>query len=326
MTGVAGFIGSHLLEELLLRGARVTGLDNFSTGSQANLDDVRERVGKQWSNFRLVSGDIRSVETCRDAVGDADVVLHQAALNSVPRSLGDPLTVAEVNVMGTVNLLHAAAASGVSQFVYASSSSVYGDVTDSRRVESVVGRPLSPYAASKQAGEAFAASFYQFTGMSITGLRYFNVFGSRQNPLGPYSAVIPRWVRMLVDGQVPVIYGTGEQSRDFTHVSNIVLANLLAAARTGGEARVFNVGTGHPTSLRSLLRVLQAQVADAMGRPEIADVEARYEPPRRGDVHSAIASLDESRAGLGYEPATGFEQGLQQTVEWFVGKPHLSLL
>lgn len=250
VTGVAGFIGSHLLEDLLRQGSYVTGLDNFSTGSMDNLDEVRRRVGDRWSHFRLVVGDIRSAAACRDAVEDVDVVLHQAALNSVPRSLGDPVSVAEVNVMGTVNVLQAAAAGGVTRFVYASSSSVYGDVIDPLRVEAVVGRPLSPYAASKQAGEAFAESYHRFTGMCVTGLRYFNVFGARQNPHGPYSAVIPRWVGLLQDGLPPIIYGTGEQSRDFTHVSNVVRANLLAAARIGGEASVFNIGTGRSTSRR----------------------------------------------------------------------------
>ncbi|MDH6578652.1 NAD-dependent epimerase/dehydratase family protein [Kitasatospora sp. MAP5-34] len=321
VTGVAGFIGSHLLETLLGADRRVVGLDNFVTGTTANLEDVRARVlPEQWDRFRLVEGDLRSLENCRDAVQDVDVVLHQAALNSVPRSLLEPDKVIDVNIGGSANLFRAAGDAGVSRVVYASSSSVYGDVSTVTRREDVLGNAMSPYAVSKRAMEQLAAVYQGIYGIPMTGLRYFNVFGPRQNPDGPYSAVIPRWIRTLLAGDAPVIYGDGTQSRDFTYVENVVLANLLAATRPAqgpGAPATFNVGTGHGTSIRELFTLLRGALADH--HADVAAIEAQSAPPRQGDVASALADLGAVGEALAYRPVVGFDEGLQRTVSWFGG-------
>ncbi|MYU23640.1 NAD-dependent epimerase/dehydratase family protein [Streptomyces sp. SID8352] len=322
VTGVAGFIGSHLLETLLEADRQVVGLDNFSTGKKENLADVAARVGPdRWGRFRLIEGDLRSRGDCDAAVHGVDIVLHQAALNSVPRSMAQPVAVLETNSLGSVNLFTAAAEAGVSHVVYASSSSVYGDVSAPMRRESVLGEPMSPYAVSKRAMEQLAAVVHRNTATTLTGLRYFNVFGPRQNPDGPYSAVIPRWIRALLATESPVIYGDGTQSRDFTHVDNVVRANILAAVRTPGDHQVFNVGTGHGTSLNTLFEVLRAQVAAVTERPEIAALPSAPAPPRAGDVLSALAELSLVRQELDYEPTVGLVQGLRATVSHFAGTP-----
>ncbi|MFC5803204.1 NAD-dependent epimerase/dehydratase family protein [Streptomyces formicae] len=320
ITGVAGFIGSHLLETLLRAGRHVVGLDNFSTGKKENLSDVEARVGaERWARFRLIEGDLRSPNACEAAVRGVDVVLHQAALSSVPRSLVHPVQVLEANTIGSVNLFSSAAQAGVSRVVYASSSSVYGDVSTALRREPVLGEPMSPYAVSKRAMEQLAAVTHRNTCIALTGLRYFNVFGPRQNPDGPYAAVIPRWIRALLDAECPVIYGNGTQSRDFTHVDNIVRANLLAAARPAGSCGVFNVGTGHGTSLNALFETLRTHVAALPGRAKASEVRALAAPPRAGDVASALADLDLARQELGYEPVVNLDEGLRQTVSHFAG-------
>ncbi len=320
VTGVAGFIGSHLLETLLRAGRRVVGLDNFSTGKKENLADVEARVGPgAWAGFRLIEGDLRSREACDAAVRGVDVVLHQAALNSVPRSLAHPGEVLEVNTIGSVTLFGAAAGAGVPRVVYASSSSVYGDVTTALRREPVLGEPMSPYAVSKRAMEQLAAVTQAHSGVAMTGLRYFNVFGPRQNPDGPYSAVIPRWIRALLAAESPVIHGDGTQSRDFTPIDNVVRANLLAATRPSGGHRALNVGTGHGTSLTTLFELLRTRVAEVTGRPETARIGAATAPPRAGDVASALADLELAERELGYRPVVGLDEGLRETVAHFAG-------
>ncbi|MFF4159200.1 SDR family NAD(P)-dependent oxidoreductase [Streptomyces sp. NPDC001678] len=320
VTGVAGFIGSHLLETLLEAGKRVVGLDNFSTGKKENLADVEARVGPaRWARFHLIEGDLRSRDACDAAVRGVDAVLHQAALNSVPRSMAHPDQVLEVNTIGSVNLFRAATEAGASRIVYASSSSVYGDVPTALRREPVLGEPVSPYAVSKRAMEQLAAVCHRSGGVTMTGLRYFNVFGPRQNPDGPYSAVIPRWIRALLTSQPPVVHGDGTQSRDFTYIDNVVRANLLAAARPAGSEGVFNVGTGHGTSLNDLFEELRTNVAELAGRPEAARTVPATAPPRAGDVASALADLELAERGLGYRPLVGLAEGLRHTVSWFAG-------
>lgn len=319
VTGVAGFIGSHLLECLLGLDQRVVGLDNFSTGTAANLDDVRARVGDpRWESFTLLEGDICSLETCRRACRSVDRVLHQAALGSVPRSIADPLTGHESNVTGTLNLLVAARDEGVGRVVYASSSSVYGDLPDLPKIESRTGRPLSPYAVTKMADELYAGVFARTYGMEIIGLRYFNVFGPRQNPDGPYAAVIPRWIGALLDGDPVVIYGDGETSRDFCYVANAVQANLLAAQTERLEAldRVYNVAVQRQTTLNTLFGLIRERVAEhhlpAGGR------RAEYTDFRPGDVHHSLADIGLARELLGYAPTHSLEDGLDETVSWYV--------
>jgi len=326
VTGVAGFIGSHLLEALLRSGVEVTGVDSFVTSDGSNLDEVRRRVGERWSGFRLVEGDLRDASVCERAVEGAAAVVHLAALNSVPRSVDDPVQVGEVNVMSMLNLLHAASRAAVGRFVYASSSSVYGDVSTVVRTEGVTGVPLSPYAASKSACEAFAGAFERVTGMPVVGLRYFNVYGPRQNPDGPYSAVIPRWIGLLLRGEPPVVNGTGTQCRDFTNVADVVRANVSALVRPLPDVagpRVYNVGTGRPTRLTDLLATLRVQVARARGMDSVVAHVAG--PERPGDVHSALADVARVRSDLGFEARVSLADGLQEMVDWYVRDDHRSL-
>lgn len=257
VTGVAGFIGSHLLETLLKLDQNVIGLDNFSTGKPQNFDEVRAGVRpSQWRRFRFIEGDTRVLRTCRAACAGADYVLHQAALGSVPRSIDNPLRSHDNNVNGFLNMLVAAKETGISRFVYASSSSVYGDHPNLPKQEHRIGRPLSPYAATKRVTEIYADTFARCYGMQLVGLRYFNVFGPRQDPQSPYSAVIPIFVSLMLAGQRPVVYGDGLQSRDFVYVGNVVQANLLAAEVPGVSGQVFNVGVGRSVTLLRLLESL----------------------------------------------------------------------
>lgn len=320
VTGVAGFIGSHLLEALLGSGRHVTGVDDFSGGTVANLRDVRDRVGPGlWRRLHLLRGDIRRQEVCCAAMSGVAVVSHQAALNSVPRSIKIPADVAAVNVVGTVNLMQAAAEAGVRRFVYASSSSVYGGSTEPVRSEDSLGPPLSPYAASKLAGEHFAAAFGSSLGLSTVGLRYFNVFGPRQNPNGPYSAVIPRWISALLKGDQPEIYGDGRQTRDFTYVDNVVSANLLAAAADVTDS-VFNVGTARGTTLLDLYRLIREAVVERHAALSAVDAHPRHVAARNADVRSAVASLRRAQRQLHYAPTVSLENGLTLTADWFVAR------
>jgi UDP-N-acetylglucosamine 4-epimerase len=317
VTGVAGFIGSSILAELLTLGQSVVGLDNFATGFQSNLDDVLSSLPQHADRFRLVNGDIRDLDVCRAGCEGVDYVLHQAALGSVPRSLDDPATSNAVNVDGTLNIFMAARDARVRRTVYASSCAVYGDSMELPLNETRPLLPLSPYAATKAANEMYAASFVRSFGVGVVGLRYFNVFGRRQDPNGAYAAVIPRWITSLVKGEPCRIFGDGETSRDFVHVSNVVQANILAA--TSDDSRnagtVFNVATGATTSLNELFREIRDALA--VTNPSVADVEPVYEPFRPGDIAHSSASIGRIRAELGYEPGLRLSDGLAEALDWY---------
>ncbi len=299
VTGGAGFIGSHLVDALLARGDRVRVLDNFSTGRRVNLPP---REG-----LELLEGDIRDAETCRRAVSRCDGVFHQAALGSVPRSVADPATTHAVNATGTLNVFLAAKEAGIRRVVYASSSSVYGDDANLPKREERVGLPLSPYAASKRSSELAAAAFARCYAMELVGLRYFNVYGPRQDPDSPYAAVIPLFIRSALSGEAAVIHGDGEQTRDFTFVSDIVTANVAAMERDTGASPVFNIGAGGRTSVNELWETICGIVGTRR--------QARHGSPRPGDVRDSIADISRARAVLGYEPCYRIRDGLAATVE-----------
>jgi UDP-N-acetylglucosamine 4-epimerase len=320
VTGAAGFIGSHLCEALLGLEQDVRALDNLATGSRANLEDVRARAGRSASErLEFTHGDVCDLATCRAACQGVDLVLHQAALGSVPRSIEEPLTTHASNVTGFVNLLVAAKDAGCARVVYASSSSVYGDAPELPKREDALGKPLSPYAASKRVDEVYAEAFAQAYGLSPVGLRYFNVFGPRQDPGGAYAAVIPRWIATLLAGERPVINGDGETSRDFCPVRNVVQANLLAAlAGPQVSARVFNVALGERLTLNQLFQVIRSELA-RLG-VDCAGIEPRYGPERAGDIRHSLADLSRARAELRFDPDVGVAAGMAATVEWFVGR------
>jgi UDP-N-acetylglucosamine 4-epimerase len=314
VTGAAGFIGSHLVETLLRHGQRVIGLDNFATGRKANLADVERLVGHDaWQRFRLVEGDIRDRATCDHACDGVDVVLHQAALGSVPRSIADPATSHAVNVDGFVNMLLAARDAKVPRFVYAASSSTYGDHPALPKVEDTIGKPLSPYAVTKLANELYADVFARCYGIDAAGLRYFNVFGPRQDPNGPYAAVIPRWAAAMLEGRAVTINGDGQTSRDFCFVANAVQANLLAAdAKTSGHV-VMNVAVGEHTSLNELHALLRDEIR--RHRPELAVLDPIHGQTRAGDVRHSLASIERASELLGYRPTHTVRQGLRVLVD-----------
>ena len=318
VTGAAGFIGSHLVHELLTLNQVVVGLDDFSTGHQRNLDDVFRGRPEAENRFRLIEGDIRDLASCREACAGVDFVLHQAALASVPRSIHDPMTTHAVNVEGFLNVLTAARDAGVRRVVYASSSAVYGDITDSPNVEDRVGRVLSPYAASKASDELFAVAFQRAYGLETVGLRYFNVFGPRQDPSGAYAAVIPRWIAALLADEPCAVYGDGQASRDFIPVANAVQANLLAAAWAPAQAtgEVYNIAGGRETSLNELFRMIRLGLAGY--QPHVATSRPTYTAPRAGDIQRSVANITKARRALGYEPGQSVEQGLGLAIEWYV--------
>jgi UDP-N-acetylglucosamine 4-epimerase len=322
ITGAAGFIGSHLTQSLLGWGQHVVGLDDLSTGYRANLDDVRARVGPEHAaRFRFHEGDVRDPEAVAAAIAGVDVVLHHAAFVSVPESLEDPFRCHRVNVEGFLNVLQAARAAGVDRVVYAASSASYGDDDAPVKREETVGAPLSMYAASKSANELYAAAFAAMYGTSAVGLRYFNVFGPRQDPAGAYAAVIPAWTERLRRGDPCLVYGDGGQTRDFCHVANVVGANLLAATHAAepGWHRVYNVGTGGSTDLLALHAALRTAVAAHQGAPAgTADAVPVHQPERPGDVRHSRADVGRARAELGYRPVVDVEAGLAHTVAWFL--------
>ena len=318
VTGVAGFIGSHLLEALLLAGQTVRGLDDFSTGHQANLDDVAAIAGPEaWSRFTLLRGDVASLETCRAAVQGADFVLHHAALASVPLSIQEPLATNASNVDGFLNLLVAGRDQGVQRFVYASSSAVYGNEPGQPKREAMVGRSLSPYALTKLMNEQYADLFTRLYGLETIGLRYFNVFGRRQDPQGPYAAVIPIWVAGLLRHRPCLIHGDGENTRDFCHVANVVKANLLAAVGAEPEAvgQAFNVAGGGSMTLN----VLEATLRGLLARhdPAIAALGPIHGPVRAGDVVHSQADLARATRFLKYQPGVTLEAGLEEAMAWY---------
>jgi UDP-N-acetylglucosamine 4-epimerase len=315
VTGCAGFIGSHLVEKLLSLGQKVVGLDNFATGHKRNLVEVQRLVGPEsWKNFRLVRGDIRKLETCRRATEGVEYVLHQAALGSVPRSIEDPIESHEANVIGFLNMLVAGRDAGVKRFVYASSSAVYGDDETLPKMEERIGRPLSPYAVTKYVNELYADVFGRCYGVGTVGLRYFNVFGPRQDPNGPYAAVIPRWISALRKGDPVYINGDGETSRDFCFIANVVQMNLLAATRKAGGPKneIYNVACNERISLNELFATLREHLLPSY--PHLLRVKPRYKPFRPGDVRHSQADIRKAAETLGYSPTHSFADGIRDTI------------
>ncbi len=318
VTGVAGFIGSNLLQELIALGQTVVGVDNFSTGHRANLDEVLAGPLPGGAHFRMVEGDIRDLDTCRTACEGADYVLHHAALGSVPWSMDDPLRTNAVNVDGFVNMLVAAKDAGLKRFVYASSSAVYGDTPEHPQLEDRLGRPLSPYAASKTTNETYALAFQMSYGLQSVGLRYFNVFGRRQDPAGAYAAVIPRWTTSLLRGERCRIFGDGETTRDFCYVANVVQANLLAATVEDSNAtgQAYNVACAESVTLNQLFQMMRDRLA--LNDPRFSDVVPQYDPFRPGDIRFSCASIEKARRMLSFSPTHDVAQGLAEAVDWYV--------
>ena len=314
VTGGAGFIGSNLCEHLLKEGHTVRCLDNFSTGKIENLLPLLEAYPDR---FKLVVGDIRNLEDCRKAVEGMEYVLHEAALGSVPRSIKDPVTTNEVNISGFLHMLVAARDAGVRRFVFAASSSTYGDSTSLPKVEEVIGRPLSPYAVTKYVNELYADVFARTYGMEYIGLRYFNVFGRRQDPFGAYAAVIPLFVKKLMAHESPTINGDGEYSRDFTYIDNVIQMNMRALTTTCPEAvnQIYNTAFGERTTLNQLVDFLKEALA-AYG-PAIALIEPVYGPNRAGDIPHSLACVDKARRLLGYAPEFSMKDGLKEAVKWY---------
>lgn len=314
VTGAAGFIGSSLVEYLLAAGQRVVGLDNLSTGSQSNLDEVLARVGRASSLFRFVFGDIRDASARRDAMAGADIVLHHAAIVSVPISIEKPILSHAINVDGTFGLLEAAREAGVRRFVYASSSAVYGDLANVPQTEEHIGRPLSPYASSKRINEIDAALYTSVYGLETFGLRYFNVFGPRQDPNGAYAAVIPHWIENVLEGKPITINGSAEITRDFCFVGDVVRANILAARCAKPSGEVLNIASGRSVTLAELLDTIRT-VASAFGVDY--GLEPVIGPSRTGDILRSSASMDRARCVLGYEPLYTLSDGIRQTFDFY---------
>jgi UDP-N-acetylglucosamine 4-epimerase len=317
VTGAAGFIGSNLAEQLLKNGQRVVGLDNFSTGFRRNLDMVVAGAGENAANFRFIEGDIRDLACCRQSCAGADYVLHQAALGSVPRSLDDPILTNASNIDGFLNMLVAARDAGVKNFVYAASSSTYGDEPTLPKVEERIGRPLSPYAVTKYVNELYSDVFSSAYGFNSIGLRYFNVFGRRQDPEGAYAAVIPLWFAGMLRGERVHINGDGENSRDFCYIDNCVQANILAARATRPDAlnRVYNVAFGQSTTLNELFLLIQEEAA--RHNPRAAATEREYRAFRAGDVRHSLADIGRAERLLGYKPEYGVREGLKEAGAWY---------
>ena len=312
VTGGAGFIGSNLCEALLELNNKVVCLDNFATGKKENIQHLKTNP-----NFKLIVGDIRNSEDCKKACEGVDFILHQAALGSVPRSITDPKTTNDVNVSGFLNMLIAAKDANVKRFVYAASSSTYGDSKTLPKIEENIGKPLSPYAITKYVNELYADIFNKTYGLDTIGLRYFNVFGRKQDPNGAYAAVIPKFVMQFMAHESPIINGDGEYSRDFTYIDNIVQLNLLALTATNQKAlnQVYNGAFGERTSLNQLVNALKEKLSKF--DPKIHDVEVKYGPNRLGDVPHSLASIDKAKELLGYNPEFSFEKGLDEAVAWY---------
>ena len=317
ITGVAGFIGSNLLEHLLRINQKVIGLDNFATGYQSNLDEVRMLVAQdQWKNFSFIEGDIRNLDDCKKACSGMNYILHQAALGSVPRSLSDPIATNEVNIGGFINILVAARDENVLSFTYAGSSSTYGDHPALPKVEENIGNPLSPYAVTKLTNEIYAKVFSQSYGFNSIGLRYFNVFGKRQDPNGAYAAVIPKWVDKILTGQEVFINGDGETSRDFSYIENIVQANILAAtARDSALNNIYNIAYGGKTSLNELYKNI---VTNLKIYTDFNDPILKYRDFRSGDVKHSQADISKAKKLLGYKPTHNIDQGMKEYLKWYV--------
>lgn len=318
VTGVAGFIGSNLLEQLLSLGQRVVGLDNFSTGFQHNLDEVQATVSaEQWQNFKFIRGDICNLEDCQAACAGVDYVLHQAALGSVPRSIENPIATNASNISGFVNMLVAAKEAQVKNFVYAASSSTYGDHPALPKQEDIIGNPLSPYAVTKYVNELYASVFQRCYGFNSIGLRYFNIFGKRQTPDGAYAAVIPKWTAAMIQGDTVYINGDGSTSRDFNYIANAVQANLLAATTENLAAlnQIYNVAVGGRTDLNQLFTMLTETLAKNAVHYTQAAVYRDFRP---GDVRHSQADISKIQTLLGYQPQFNIAQGIEQAMPWYV--------
>jgi UDP-N-acetylglucosamine 4-epimerase len=327
ITGVAGFIGSNLLETLLKLDQKVVGLDNFATGYQRNLDEVQALVSpSQWANFRFIEGDIRDLDDCKRACDGVAYVLHQAALGSVPRSIVDPLVSNAVNVSGFLNMLVAARDAKVKRFVYASSSATYGDHPALPKIEDAIGRPLSPYAVTKYVNELYANVFASCYGFDTIGLRYFNVFGPRQDPDGAYAAVVPKWTAAMLRREPVYINGDGETSRDFCFVNNTVQANLLAATTKNPDAlnQIYNVAVGDRTSLNELYFELKRLLAPDY--PHLQESKPVYRDFRAGDVRHSLADISKAQTLLGYAPTQRMRQGLEMAISWYIKQSELETI
>lgn len=314
VTGGAGFIGSNLCEVLLKKGNEVRCLDNFMTGKIENILPLLEQYPK---SFQLLVGDIRKIEDCRKAVEGMEYILHEAALGSVPRSVNDPVTTNDINIGGFLNMLIAARDANIKRFIFAASSSTYGDSKSLPKVEDVIGKPLSPYAITKYVDELYADVFARTYGFEYIGLRYFNVFGRRQDPFGTYAAVIPLFVKQLMKHESPVINGDGEYSRDFTYIENVIQMNLLALTTTNPAAvnQIYNTAFGERTTLNQLVDYLKEFLSEF--DPAIADVEILHGPDRIGDIPHSLACVDKAKMLLGYEPKFSMKKGLREAVEWY---------
>ncbi|MBI4647308.1 MAG: SDR family oxidoreductase [Bacteroidia bacterium] len=312
VTGGAGFIGSNLIEAMLKQENYIVCLDNFITGKKHNIEPFF-----QFKNFKFIQGDIRNLDDCRKAVKDSEIVLHQAALGSVPRSINDPNTTNNINANGFLNMLIAARDEGIKRFVYATSSSVYGDIPELPKVEERTGHPLSPYAITKVVNEMYAKVFSDLFNIKLIGLRYFNVFGKRQDPEGAYAAVIPKFIKQLIKGESPVIYGDGSQSRDFTFVANVIHANQLAATTENPEAinNVFNIANGEKTNLNELFNILKELLSKF--DKNILKITPQFNSSRKGDIQQSYASIDKAKKFLGYRPLYNLKAGLELTIKWY---------
>jgi len=320
ITGVAGFIGSNLLECLLKLNQKVVGLDNLSTGFEANLNEVKDLVSsEQWRNFNFIEGDIRNLDDCNKACYGVDYILHQAALGSVPRSIEDPITTSTNNIDGFLNMLIAARDANVQRFVYAASSSTYGDHSSLPKVEANIGSPLSPYAVTKLVNELYADVFSRSYGFHTIGLRYFNIFGKRQDPNGAYAAVIPKWFAAQIKGEDIFINGDGETSRDFCYIDNAVQANLLAATIQNPEAtnQVFNIAFGERTSLNELYQLITSSLEN---KHEVAPINLIYQDFRAGDVRHSLADISKAEKLLGYRPTINVGAGIAASMPWYLGE------
>jgi len=319
VTGVAGFIGSNLLEELLKLGQTVVGLDNFATGHQHNLDQVRQAVSaEQWRGFRFIEGDIRNLDDCASACAGVDYVLHQAALGSVPRSLEDPITTNGTNIDGFLNMLVAARDAKVTRFVYAASSSTYGDHPGLPKIEDRIGKPLSPYAVTKLVNEQYADVFARAYDFNTIGLRYFNIFGAHQDPEGAYAAVVPKWTAAMINNEPVWINGDGETSRDFCYIANTVQINLLAATSEHPDAanQVYNVAVGDRTTLNELFEAIRVALEPRF--PHLKDFKPSYRDFRAGDVRHSLADISKAKELLGYRPSHRIGEGLVEAMDWYV--------
>ncbi len=312
VTGGAGFIGSNLCESLLESKNIVRCLDNLSTGKKENIEHLLNN-----QNFTFIEGDIRDIETCRKAVDNVELVFHQAALGSVPRSINDPITTNDVNINGFLNMLVTSRDAEVKRFIFAASSSTYGDSTSLPKVEDIIGKPLSPYAITKYVNELYAEVFYKIYGLETIGLRYFNVYGRKQDPNGAYAAVIPKFTQLLMNLEPPIINGDGTNSRDFTYIDNVIQMNFLAAETTKKEAlgTIFNTAVGDRTNLLQLTQLIKNYLSDF--NPEISKVEIVHGPERKGDIPHSHASIDKAIKILGYNPTYNLELGLKEAVSWY---------